>query len=157
MFCPKCGNSDQKPETFCRACGTFLPDFDKSSKKKKPPAEHINANAVLSAMTIVVSFTLAALLYSILAFRPDTHALIYITAGFLLAIGGWHIQTFVRTLMLRKQLKEWGRLSGEEQKEKSAASAAPIQLNEPDLSSHIPASVTEMTTRNLAKSREPLP
>jgi cytochrome c biogenesis protein CcdA len=157
MFCPKCGNSDQQPETFCRKCGAFLPDFDKAGKRKKPPAEHITANAVLSAMTIVVSFTLAALLYAILAFRPDTHALIYITAGFLLAIGGWHIQTFIRTLMLRKQLKEWGRLDGKEKREDLPGSVAPRSLGEPDLSSHIPASVTEVTTRNLAGTGNPLP
>jgi cytochrome c biogenesis protein CcdA len=155
MFCPKCGNADQKPETFCRKCGTFLTDFEKKSKRRNPPAEHIAANAWLSAMTIVTSFTLAALLYIVLAFRPDTHPLIYVTAGFLLAIGGWHIQAFVRTLMLRKQLKEWGRLSNAGPAvEVPSDFAAPRSLGEPDLSAHIPASVTEVTTRNLARSEK---
>lgn len=154
MFCPKCGNADQKVETFCRKCGTFLPDLEKAGKRRKPPAEHITANAVLSGMTIVVSFTLAILLYAILAFRPDTHPLIYITAGFLLAIGGWHVQTFVRTLMLRKQLKEWGRLDGKEAESTVLEYSPPRSLAEPNLSSHVPASVTELTTRNLVESEK---
>ena len=117
MYCAKCGKPDQKPESFCRRCGTYLPDPSKPYKKERPPDEHLKANTVLSALTIVASFTLAALLYIFLAFRPDTPILIYVTAGFLLAIGGWHIQTLIRTTMLRKQLKKWSRLGREERGE----------------------------------------
>src|SRR5215470_6409995 len=105
MFCPKCGNANQAPQTYCRQCGVFLPDLDKANKPKNTPEEHVKANAVLSVLTIVASFTMAALLYSILAFRPDTHFLIYLAAGIFLAIGAWHIQTFIRSMQLRKHFK----------------------------------------------------
>ncbi len=148
MFCPKCGNSDQTPETYCRRCGTFLPDLTKPSKGERPASEHIKANVVLSGLTILTSFTLAALLYIFVAFRPDTRPLIYVTAGFLLAIGGWHIQTFIRTLKLRKQLKKWGRLSENKEGDGLPSHQA---LNKPDHSNAVPASVVERTTRSLSE------
>jgi len=49
-----------------------------------------------------VSFTLSILLFAV---RPGTHPLIYVTAGLLIAIGAWHIQTFIRTQQLKKQWK----------------------------------------------------
>jgi hypothetical protein len=105
MFCSRCGKADQKQETYCRQCGLFLPDLSKSLKRESPPEEHLKANTVLSVMTITASFTLSFLLFLILGFRSFTHPLIYATAGILLAIGGWHIQTLIRTLMLKKQWK----------------------------------------------------
>jgi hypothetical protein len=102
MFCPKCGNADQKPETFCRRCGIFLPDFDKLERKAIPPEQHLAANSVLSLMTALVSLTLAILLHAFFTSRDDTPPLIYITAGFLTAIFFWQAQTFWRTRQLKK-------------------------------------------------------
>ena len=106
MYCPRCGKAEQPPETFCRQCGVFLPDLSKLVKRELPPEDHLKANAVLSAMTIVASFTLSVLLFAILGFRADTHPLIYTTAGLLLGICGWHIQTFIRTQKLRSSGNE---------------------------------------------------
>lgn len=106
MFCPKCGNADQAPETYCRRCGTFLPDLDKPKKKAHTPIQNVNANAILSGMTVVAAATLAILLYAVLGFREDTHPLIYVTAGFLIAITAWNIQTFWRSMLLRKHFKK---------------------------------------------------
>src|SRR5215216_6633405 len=100
MFCPKCGKADQLPETYCRQCGNYLPNFDKSAKKPTTPEDHIKANAVLSAMTVVASLILSTLLFLIFKNIPDTHPVIYVTAGFLLAIAAWQIQTFWRTKLL---------------------------------------------------------
>src|ERR1700736_5025940 len=105
MFCPRCGKAEQLPETYCRQCGLFLPDLSKPVKHERPPEEHLKANTVLSLLTIIASFTLSILLYAFLGFRSDTHPLIYATAGLLLAIGGWHIQTFIRTRRLKEQWK----------------------------------------------------
>src|SRR6185295_7020241 len=80
-------------------------DLSKPAKREHPPEEHLKANTVLSVLTIVASFTLATLLYAILGFRSNTHPLIYVTAGLLLGMGGWHIQTLIRTLKLKKQWK----------------------------------------------------
>ena len=156
MFCPKCGKADQLPETYCRQCGLYLLDFSKPLKRESPPEEHLKANTVLSVMTIIASFTLSFLLFLVLGFKSFTHPLIYVTAGILLAIGGWHIQTLIRTLMLKKQWKRRVPLSD--------IQAAPLEtpaafksgptaklLDQADFTDAIPVSVTEHTTRHLAE------
>lgn len=149
MFCPKCGKPDQTPETFCRQCGVFLPDFSKPGKPKNTPEEHVKVNTVLSALTIVASFTLAILLYTMLAFRPETHPLIYVTAGLLIAIGVWHIQTLYRILQLRKHFKN---------KKRESVEARQIEgpqtrkfFNETDPGHAVPLSITEHTTTKLSE------
>ena len=144
------------PETYCRQCGLFLPDLSKPLKRKSPPEEHLKANTVLSVMTIITSFTLSFLLFLILGFRDFTHPLIYATAGILIAIGGWHIQTLIRTLMLKKQWKRRTSLNEIEAGTPEASTvfkSAPTAklLDEADFTDAIPASVTEHTTRHLAK------
>jgi hypothetical protein len=160
MFCPRCGKADQMPETYCRQCGLFLPDLSKPIKRESPPEEHLKANTVLSVMTIVASFTLSFLLFLVLGFRSFTHPLIYATAGILLAIGGWHIQTLVRTLMLKKQWKRRTPLSEiqaappETSMAFKSASTAKL-LDQSDFTDAIPVSVTEHTTRHLAEPPPP--
>jgi hypothetical protein len=149
MFCPKCGNPDQSPETYCRQCGVFLPDLSKPPKREQPPEEHIKVNSVLSLMTVIVSFTLAILLYSIMGFRPDTNPLIYVTASLLLAMGGWHIQTFIR---IRKLKKQWKRKNPKAEKDAAPKFEKVLTaklLDKPDFSNVVPSSVTETTTRHL--------
>lgn len=148
MFCPKCGKADQSAETFCRQCGTFLPDLSKSAKRESPPEENIKVNTVLSMMTVIVSFTLAILLYIIFGFRETTHPMIYVTAGLLIAMGGWHIQTFIRTRRLNKQ---WKRRAGQiENRHGSVVSAkTDKQLKMPDFENMVPTSVTDRTTKHL--------
>ncbi|MGI8734234.1 MAG: hypothetical protein ACR2LM_13160 [Pyrinomonadaceae bacterium] len=97
---------------------------------------------------------MAVLLYAILGFRSDTHPLIYATAGILIAIGGWHIQTLIRTLKLKQQFNR---------RTVPAESALPntqpaVQslptarlLNTADFTDTVPASVTEDTTKHLAE------
>ena len=157
MFCPQCGKADQMPETYCRQCGLHLLDFSKPVKRESPPEEHLKANTVLSLMTVSASFTLSFLLFLFLGFRSFTHPLIYVTAGLLLAIGGWHIQTLIRTSMLKKQWKRRVPLS-EIQAEtpvafKSATTAK--LLDQADFADAIPVSVTEQTTRHLAETPQP--
>jgi predicted amidophosphoribosyltransferase len=153
MFCPRCGKSDQLPESFCRQCGLHLTDLSKPAKREHPPEEHLKANTVLSILTIVTCFTLATLLYTILGFRSFTHPLIYVTASLLLGMGGWHIQTLIRTLKLKGQWKQRTRLSDElssaAQTSFNPASTGKL-LNATEL---IPASVTEQTTRHLVERR----
>lgn len=151
MFCPKCGAPEQQIETYCRQCGLFLPDFSKPAKKKYSAEENLKVNTVLTLMTVIVCFSLAFLLYLVLAFRPETHPLIYITAGLLLAMGGWHIQTFIRTRKLKKQ---WRSRRGDEDLVEDlsgnllARSTAKL-LQNADYSNAVPASITERTTNAL--------
>ncbi len=147
MFCPKCGNADQKIDTFCRNCGTFLPDFDKLKSKENTPEAHLKANLVLSSMTAIVSLTLAILLYSIFLGKPNTPIIIYLTAGFLIAMFFWQAQSFWRTLLLKKQFPK---RNVETILEINDAKTGKL-LNEPDFENFIPASAVEATTKNLDK------
>ncbi len=149
MFCPKCGNPDQSPETYCRRCGVFLPDLSKPSKTTTPE-DHVRANTALSAITILVSFTLAILIYLMLAFRPDTHPLIYVTAGLLIAIGAWHIQTLWRTLLLKKHLQK---IKPPKEIALTAGAVTGNLLEPADFENAVPPSVTERTTRHLSETK----
>jgi len=157
MFCPRCGKSEQLPETFCRQCGLFLPDLSKPIKREIPPEEHLKANTVLNAMTIIVSLTLSFLLFAVV---PDKHPLVYATAGLLIAIGAWHIQTFIRTQKLKKQWKRRTPLTEIQaapyvtQPELKSASNAKL-LGEAGSAGTLPASVTEQTTRHLVERPQP--
>jgi len=155
MFCPRCGKAEQLPESYCRQCGLFLPDLAKPTKRESPPEEHLKANTVLSLLTITASFTLAILLYAFFGFRPNTHPLIYVTAGLLLGMGGWHIQTFIRTQQLKKQWQRRAPLGGiQAQHEPMALESASTGklLDAANFIDAVPASVTETTTRHLTET-----
>ena len=141
------------PESYCRQCGLYLLDFSKPIKRESPPEEHLKANTVLSVMTIIASFTLSFLLFLILGFRSFTHPLIYVTAGVLIAMGGWHIQTLIRTLMLKKQWKRRVPLS-EIQAGPQEFKTGPTAklLDQANFTDAIPVSVAEHTTRHLTET-----
>jgi hypothetical protein len=157
MFCPKCGKAEQLPESYCRQCGFFLPDLSKPVKRELPPEDHLKANTFLSVLTIIVSFTLSILLFAV---RPGTHPLIYVTAGLLIGIGAWHIQTLIRTQKLKKQWKRRAPLTEiqaalpDTQPEFKSSSTAKL-LDQADFENTVPASVTENTTKHLAERPQP--
>ena len=136
------------PETYCHQCGLFLPDLSQPVKRERPPEEHLKANTVLSLLTIIASFTLSILLYAFFGFRSDTHPLIYVTAGLLIGMGGWHIQTFIRTRQLKKQWKRRAPLTeieaalNETEPAFESASTAKL-LDQADFADTLQASVTE--------------
>ena len=155
MFCPRCGKAEQVAEGYCRQCGFYLPDLSKSSKRGAPE-EHLKANTVLSVLTIITCFTLAFLLFLIMGFRSFTHPLVYVTAGLLIAMGGWHIQTLIRTLMLKNQWKrrvpltEVPPTSIEAQPTFKSGTTGKL-LDETNFENAVPVSVTENTTRHLVE------
>lgn len=156
MFCPKCGKGDQEPEAYCRQCGGFLPDLSRRFKPEISPEEHLKANLTLSAMTVVASFTLAILIYTVLGFHTGTHPLIYVVGGFLVAIGAWQVQTVIRTWKLRQQWKRRVKpvedaSSGQPSTPTFAPRETARQLGEADFSKMTPASVTEATTKTLVE------
>lgn len=148
MYCPKCGQSDQTAESFCRRCGLLLPDLSKPVKTGSTPLDHISANTALSSMTIAASLILATLHFLILAFKPDTHPLIYATAGLLIAMAAWHVQSLWRSLLLRKHFKknEEARLASLNDTQNETQNL----LDPADFSGVVPGSVVERTTRDLA-------
>jgi hypothetical protein len=153
MFCPNCGKSEQLENTYCRQCGVFLPDFTKQGKRRISPEEHIKSNIVLDIMTIVAALTLSILLFVSFFGQNNTPALIYVTAGFLIAISAWQAQTLWRTFQLKKHFRERkGEISeGQKQDNEKALHSFPTKplLNEADFSNPVPPSVAENTTKKL--------
>jgi hypothetical protein len=97
------------------------------------------------------------LLFLVLGFRSFTHPLIYATAGILLAIGGGHIQTLIRTQMLKKQWKRRTPLSAIQAPQSETAAALKStptgkMLDQANFADAIPVSVTEHTTRHLVEA-----
>lgn len=158
MFCPKCGKVDQQPETYCRQCGNYLVDYDKPAKRPISPEDHLKANSFLNLLTAIVSITLAILLYNFFFHKADTPIIIYITTGFLFAITAWQVQTFWRTLLLKKHFKKQksqANSSTENKDEQVYLESKPTNelLPEADLKDFVPASVVEKTTRKLKSKR----
>ncbi len=145
MFCPNCGKAEHTPNSYCRHCGEFLPDFDKLEKREISPEEHLRANSILNIMTAVVSLTLAILLYINFLGAENTPVLIYITAGFLTAMFAWQVQIFIRSLILKKQII----LPKRDETKVELKSVKNDLLNEADFSENIPAGIGEFTTKNL--------
>lgn len=131
----------------------FLRDLDKIKKKEVPAEEHIMVNSFFSLATAIVSSTLAIILYSTLGFRPETHWIIYLVAGFLIAITAWQIQTFIRTRMLKKQIEKMRPKRDDETEPPVTLGRAETAklLDEANFENAVPRSVTEHTTKNLVK------
>jgi hypothetical protein len=154
MFCPKCGKPEQKENSYCRQCGTFLPDFDQNKNKEISPEQHFTANFALNIMTGVASLGLAITLYIMFLGRDDTPFVIYLTAGFLTAMFFWQAQIFWRTRLLKKQFPK-RRTDEQEMIPNNQIESVETNklLNEPDLNQVVPISVIENTTQDLVKSR----
>ncbi len=156
MFCPNCGEADQKKDTYCRKCGSFLAEFGKIKKSERPVNENFNANIVLSILTGITSLVLATILYAMFLGKDGTPVIIYIVAGFLTAIFAWQAQTFLRTLQLKKQFKRQSKSSIEQTENSSdeqilESKSTNELLPEADYKDFVPASVTENTTKHLAE------
>lgn len=93
-------------------------------------------------MTFVACFAMSAALFAVFGVGEGTHFLIYLTAGLLIAVGCWNVQTFWRTALLRKQINKLTPPTLEDSEPKSIA--APDGREMP-----IPASVVDRTTRSL--------
>ena len=154
MFCPKCGNSEQSPDTYCRQCGTFLPDLSKPLVSITKPEQHVNANLVLGSMTVVTCLTLAILLYFFFLGLPESPPVIYVMFGLLIAMAAWHVQTVWRSVLLRKHFNENKKRKESFDSETFIESGdAKGQLGEANFESFQPASVTDRTTRQLASEK----
>lgn len=154
MFCPKCGKADQEENTYCRQCGTFLPDFDDVKKNEITPEVHLKANTYISLMTGIVSLSFSIVLFSMFLGREETPKIIYVVAGFLFAMFAWQAQIFWRTWELKKEFNKRKGYQNESSpnKDKSVfnkTNETNELLPEADLSNIVPASVTENTTTKL--------
>ena len=159
MFCPGCGNPNQRENTFCRQCGNFLPDLSgklaKYGKKTETSQELIRTNLILNLMSAVVSIVSAIALYILFWNRGSEFAAVFAIAAFLLAMGGWQLSTFFNGLKLRKKFN-----LNTNQAAQTAQAYTPNEveriktnelLTEANFSSTLPQSVTENTTRQLSE------
>ncbi len=158
MFCPKCGKSEQQENSYCRQCGTFLPDFTKI-KKSATVEDNFKSNIALNVMSAIVSLGLAITLYAIFLGKNDTHFVIYLTAGFLTAMFFWQVQIFYRTLQLKKQFPQRNIHNQTITTEpnllpKNNSFSTDKLLSEPDLKNYVPISVTENETEKLKVERK---
>jgi hypothetical protein len=98
------------------------------------------------------------LLWAFFGARSNTHPLILVTAGLLIGIGCWHIQSLIRIQKLKQQWKRRTPVSEIEaalpQPTFGAAATAEL-LEQADFKDAVPASVTENTTRHLAEKPRP--
>ena len=160
MFCPNCGNADQKENSYCRQCGEFLPDFSQKNKLAfggNTPEEQIRINLVLNLMSAIVSFALAMILFVTFGFfSPQAPPIIYIVIAFLLAMSAWQASTFVIGLKLKKHFKKGKETETAPEPDKQFQAAETRELlNEADPTNAVPiGSVTENTTRKLKVKSE---
>jgi hypothetical protein len=79
IFCPKCGASDQRPESYCRRCGQWLLDIDAPTQprifRKKTREEKIRKMRILEVVSAALAFTSAAIIFSVLSGSGDTSLL----------------------------------------------------------------------------------
>ena len=152
MFCPKCGNADQKENSFCRNCGTFLPDFDKLKSKETTPEQQITISSTFNFLSALISLVLTIILHVLYTGKEGTPIIIYVVIGFLTANFFWQAQAFWRVRQLKKQLPK-RRVEDSENSNQIIESHYSTEklLPQADFENIVPASVTEQTTKNLEK------
>ena len=154
MFCQKCGKGEQTPESYCRACGEWLPDLSKRGRRSfggDSPEESLKIALYLSGITTIVALVLAILLYANYLGEPDVPRLIYATAAFLLAIAGWQASNFYVGMKLRRNFvrRRAGDSDGGTNELKAAPNAALPAADTSKFVYRTPGSVTENTTELL--------
>jgi hypothetical protein len=166
MYCPKCGNAKQEPESYCRNCGEFLMDYSGLSYVINKflggsrPTTQINVNLAINLITIFTSFLLVGFLngyYDALKERtgelaPPVINLVYI---FLIVISLWQILSLIVGVRLRSKLnrkKVDSELGGSEKLPNSLSSKNTQELlASSDSHQTVPLAVTEESTKILTK------
>ncbi len=79
MFCPRCGADAQCAESYCKRCGEWLPDVDALGRprlfRKRTRDEKIRKMRVLEAVSAGLSLASAAIIFTVLTGKNDTHIL----------------------------------------------------------------------------------
>ena len=150
MFCPKCGNANQKENSYCRNCGTFLPDFDKLKSKETTPEQQITISSTFNFLSALISLVLTIILHVLYTGKEGTPIIIYVVIGFLTANFFWQAQAFWRVRQLKKQLPK-RKVEDTENSNPLIESTYSTEklLPQADFENYVPASVTEKTTKSL--------
>lgn len=147
MFCPNCGNPDQAENSYCRQCGEFLSKGG-AAFGGVSPRDNINSISILSGVGAAVSLVIALWMYTS---RFSVPIVLYLGAAILICNAAWHIANIYTVRKLASRIPKTRKETTHDQ---SAIAGAPTKdlLNPADMSDHIPASVTENTTRHLSKT-----
>ena len=119
MFCPKCGNAEQKENSYCRNCGEFL--IDSSNKFNliynfigfTTPEKQITANLAINFFGLILSVTLIGFLKGYYDAGENknppitTPSIIYFVYAFLILISAWQILGIVFAANLRSKFRKW--------------------------------------------------
>lgn len=146
MFCPNCGKPDQNENSYCRQCGQFLADLRRTGFGGITPRQNVNSITILSAIGAIVSLLSALWMYYT---RFSIPIVVYLGAAVLLCNAAWHVSNIFTVRKLASRITRNSKGSEEEDQTVIQDSGARDLLNPADMSDHIPASVTEKTTRNL--------
>jgi hypothetical protein len=154
MFCPNCGKPDQEENTYCRQCGEFLVGTKRLGAFNfggVTPRQNINAISLLSLIAALISLFAAWWMYMT---RFEFPLALFFGAAILLCNAFWHAANIYTSRKLASRILQ----NPKGEKGRTAMPPAETrELLEPaDMSSVIPATVTENTTRQLVtpKKRE---
>lgn len=155
MFCLHCGASDQQALTYCRSCGTLLPDSKNSRKRAIPPEEYIRKSNFVSVATLALS--ILTFLYLLFVFRlKDAPMAVVFTQVILLLFASWQVLAIVRNKKLSKAIdKQLNEKGLENSALESQGEGASRHLPGANIRDIVPASIVEGTTRDLA-NRKPI-
>jgi hypothetical protein len=148
MFCPNCGRSDQEENSYCRQCGEFLVGTKRLGAFNfggVTPRQNVNAISLLSLIAALISL-LAALWMYITKFNFSLA--LFVGAAVLLCNAFWHLANIYTARKLASRILQ--NTKGEEKGQTAMPGPETRELLEPaDMGDHIPATVTENTTRQL--------
>lgn len=148
MFCPKCGTSEQSPESYCRKCGVWLIDPEAVSKnslfRKSTREEKIQKMRTLEMISVALSLTSAAIIFTFL-FDSLDRGLLFLAMACGLVVAVYQAINMYLGNKVTKDLPRH-RAAGVTQTEQTPVLEFPAhtarQLN-------VPASVTDKTTELL--------
>lgn len=148
MFCPNCGASEQKTDSYCRQCGEFLLGNDEKSPfvfGGESPETQIKTSLFLNAAIGFLSFAMSIAIFAVFWNKPETYAVVYLGAILLHLIGFLQIINIIIGLKLKQRFER----AKKSQLEKAPDYKEPVGLPEADFANEVPASVVEKTTRKL--------
>lgn len=150
MFCPNCGNADQKELSYCRDCGEFLNDPNKPSRLNfggNSPQQNVWVINFISLFAALLSLFAGIWMY---ATKFNVPIVLYFAAAILICNAGWHFSNLIVGMKLRRRLNQTKKEIPRTEKQFSAARTKEL-LPEADLSSVVSVSVTENTTKILSE------
>ena len=168
MFCPNCGKGEQSPDSYCRSCGEFLPDFSAKSYLISrllggaSPKAQLRLGSIINVMTGLA----AALLLGFLNGHFDAlHArtgespppVINYVYAFLGLVFVWQLLGLAINNRLKRKLARGKRKKAlppaAPAAEPSAVASPPTQrsLEPGHIDPNGPESVTQHTTKKLEK------